>query len=134
LQNWTAHLPPDINFDNLPIPFRAVATDLETGKMIVFNKGSLHKAVRASMAAPGVFAPIEIDGKLLSDGGLVRNLPVDIARDMGADIIIAVNIGTPLMPRDQLQTLFNVSQQMVNILTEQNVNVQKGLPVQRHSD
>lgn len=127
LQNWTAHLPPDINFDNLPIPFRAVATDLETGKMIVFNKGSLHKAVRASMAAPGVFAPIEIDGKLLSDGGLVRNLPVDIARDMGADIIIAVNIGTPLMPRDQLQTLFNVSQQMVNILTEQNVNVQKSL-------
>jgi NTE family protein len=94
----TAHLPPDINFDNLPIPFRAVATDLETGKMIVFNKGSLHKAVRASIAAPGVFAPIEIDGKLLSDGGLVRNLPVDIARDMGADIIIAVNIGTPLMP------------------------------------
>ena len=127
IQNWTAHLPPDISFDQLPIPFRAVATDLETGEMVVFNKGSLHKAIRASMAAPGVFAPTEIDGRLLSDGGLVRNLPVDIARSMGADIIIAVNIGTPLLPRDKLQTLFNVSQQMVNILTEQNVQAQKAL-------
>ncbi len=125
IQNWTAHLTPDIKFDQLPIPFRAVATDLETGEMVVFDKGALHKAIRASMAAPGVFAPTEIDGRLLSDGGLVRNLPVDIAREMGADVIIAVNIGTPLMPRKELQSLFNVSQQMVNILTEQNVNVQK---------
>lgn len=127
LQNWTAHLPPDIDFDHLPIPFRTLATDLETGKMVVFTRGPLHKAIRASMAAPGVFAPVEIDGRLLSDGGLVKNLPVDIARQMGADIVIAVNIGTPLMPRDQLQTLFNVSQQMVNILTEQNVEAQKAL-------
>ena len=127
LQNWTAHLQPDIDFDRLPIPFRTVATDMETGKMVIFSKGPLHKAIRASMAAPGVFAPIEIDGRLLSDGGLVRNLPVDIARKMGADIVIAVNIGTPLLPRDQLLTLFNVSQQMVNILTEQNVEAQKAL-------
>jgi len=127
LQNWTAHLQPDIEFDSLPIPFRTLATDMETGKMVVFTKGHLHKAIRASMAAPGVFAPIEIDGKLLSDGGLVRNLPVDIAKKMGADVVIAVNIGTPLMPRDQLLTLFNVSQQMVNILTEQNVEAQKAL-------
>lgn len=127
LQNWTAHLQPDIDFDRLPIPFRTLATDMETGKMVIFTKGPLHKAIRASMAAPGVFAPIEIDGKLLSDGGLVRNLPVDIARQMGADVVIAVNIGTPLMPRDQLLTLFNVSQQMVNILTEQNVEAQKAL-------
>ncbi len=127
LQNWTAHLPPDIEFDRLPIPFRTLATDLETGKMVVFTQRPLHKAIRASMAATGVFAPIEIDGHLLSDGGLVKNLPVDIARQMGADIVIAVNIGTPLMPREQLQTLFNVSQQMVNILTEQNVEAQKAL-------
>ena len=125
LHNWTAHLQPDINFDQLPIPFRAVATDLENGKMVVFSKGPLHKAIRASMAAPGVFAPVEIEGHLLTDGGLVRNLPVDIARSMGADIIIAVNIGTPLLPRDQLRSLLNVSQQMVNILTEQNVELQK---------
>ena len=127
IQNWTAHLPPDISFDQLPIPFRAVATDLETGQMVVFDRGSLHKAIRASMAAPGVFAPTEIDGRLLSDGGLVRNLPVDIARKMGADVVIAVNIGTPLLARDNLQTLFNVSQQMINILTEQNVQAQKAL-------
>ncbi|MFZ6849717.1 patatin-like phospholipase family protein [Undibacterium sp. RuRC25W] len=125
IQSWTAHLPPEIRFDQLPIPFRTVATDLETGQMVVFDKGSLHKAIRASMAAPGVFAPTEVNGRLLSDGGLVRNLPVDIARSMGADVVIAVNIGTPLMARDQLQTLFNVSQQMINILTEQNVQAQK---------
>ncbi|MFZ6812963.1 patatin-like phospholipase family protein [Undibacterium sp. Rencai35W] len=125
LQNWTIHIQPDIKFDRLPIPFRAVATDLESGKMVVFDQGPLHTAIRASMAAPGVFAPIEVNGRLLTDGGLVRNLPVDIARSMGADIVIAVNIGTPLLPRDKLQSLFNVSQQMVNILTEQNVEAQK---------
>lgn len=127
LQNWTAHLQPDVEFDHLPIPFRTVATDLETGKMVVFTHGPLHMAIRASMAAPGVFAPIEVDGRLLADGGLVRNLPVDIAREMGADIVIAVNIGTPLLPRDQLSTFFNVSQQMLNILTEQNVEAQKAI-------
>lgn len=127
IQNWTSHLAPDLPFDRLPIPFRAVATDLETGQMVVFDKGPLHKAIRASMAAPGVFAPTEIDGRLLADGGLVKNLPVDIAREMGADVIIAVNIGTPLLPRDKLQTLFSVSQQMINILTEQNVEAQKKL-------
>jgi len=125
LHDWTAHVPPTNSFDQLPIPFRAVATDLESGKMVVFDKGPLHTAIRASMAAPGVFAPVEIDGRLLADGGLVRNLPVDIARSMGADVIIAVNIGTPLLPRDDLRSFFNISKQMMNILTEQNVNEQK---------
>jgi NTE family protein len=125
LHSWTSHVPPSISFDQLPIPFRAVATDLETGNMVVFDKGPLHLAIRASMAAPGVFAPVEMNGKLLADGGLVRNLPVDIGRSMGADVIIAVNIGTPLLKRDDLRGLVNVSKQMVNILTEQNVNEQK---------
>jgi NTE family protein len=125
--NWTAHLKTDVAFDDLQIPFRAVATNLESGKMVVFDKGPLHLAIRASMAAPGVFSPVELDGKLLVDGGLVRNLPVDIARKMGADVIIAVNIGTPLLPRSNLSSLINVSQQMVNILTEQNVEQQKAL-------
>jgi len=127
LQNWTSHLPPDISFDSLPIPFRSVATDLQTGDMVVFNKGPMSTAIRSSMAIPGVFTPMEYEGHLLSDGGLVRNLPVDIARDMGADIVIAVNIGTPLLPRESLNNFFNVSQQMINILTEQNVNEQKKL-------
>ena len=124
LHNWTANIPPDISFDQLPIPFRAVATDLETGEMVIFDKGPLHNAIHASMAAPGVFAPVEINGRLLADGGLVRNLPVDVARGMGADIIIASNIGTSLLPRADLKSFFNISQQMLSILTEQNVNTQ----------
>lgn len=127
LQNWTSHLPPNISFDQLPIPFRSVATDLETGDMVVFSKGPLSTAIRASMSAPGVFAPIEYEGRLLTDGGLVRNLPVDIVRQMGADIVIAVNIGTPLLPRNSLNNFVNISEQMINILTEQNVNEQKKL-------
>jgi len=125
LHDLTVHIPSDIAFDRLPIPLRVVATDLESGNMVVFDKGPLHMAIRASMAAPGVFAPVEINGRLLTDGGLVRNLPVDIARSMGADVIIAVNIGTPLLPRGDLKSFFNISKQMMNILTEQNVNEQK---------
>jgi len=125
LHNWTGHLPPTIGFDDLPIPFRAIATDLESGNMVVFDRGPLHVAIRASMAAPGVFSPIEVNGRLLSDGGMVRNLPIDVAHSMGAEVIIAVNIGTPLLPRDKLTTLLNISKQMVNILTDQNVNAQK---------
>lgn len=127
LQNWTQHIPPNINFDQLPIPYRSVATDMETGEMVVFKKGSLHQSIRASMAAPGAFSPIEIDGRLLSDGGLTRNLPIDIARELGATQIIAVNIGTPLMPRGEIDSLLSVYQQMINILTEQNVEAQKKL-------
>lgn len=127
LQNWTQHIPPNMNFDKLPIAYRSVATDMQTGEMVVFKKGSLHQAIRASMAAPGAFSPIEIEGRLLSDGGLTRNLPIDIAQELGATQIIAVNIGTPLMPREKIDSLLSVYQQMINILTEQNVNAQKKL-------
>ncbi|WP_374411695.1 patatin-like phospholipase family protein [Hydrogenophaga sp.] len=108
-------------FDGLPTPFRAVATDMETGEAMVLDHGDLAGALRASMSVPGVFSPLEINGRLLGDGGLVNNLPVDVARRMGADVIIAVNIGTPLAGRDTLGTLLGVTTQMVNILTEQNV-------------
>jgi NTE family protein len=114
-------------FDQLPIPFRAIATDLETGSEVVFDRGPLHKAMRASMSVPGMFAPAEIDGRILGDGGLVKNLPVDVVRAMGADIVIAVNIGTPLLRRDQLSSAFGVASQMINILTEQNVRGQLAL-------
>lgn len=109
------------NFDQLDIPFRAVATDIETGKMVVLRGGGIARAMRASMSVPGIFAPVEIDGRALLDGGLVRNLPIDVARDMGADIIIAVNLGTSLLKRDKIVSVFGVGQQMLNILTEQNV-------------
>ncbi|MCC7326616.1 MAG: patatin-like phospholipase family protein [Burkholderiales bacterium] len=112
------------DFDKLPIPFRAVATNMVTGQEVVFRNGSLYHAMRASMSVPGMFAPMELDGQILGDGGLVNNLPVDVVRAMGADIVIAVNIGTPLMSRDQLQSVVGYASQMINILTEQNVRVQ----------
>lgn len=111
----------DWDFDKLPIPFRAIATDVVSGQMTVLKSGDLATAMRASMSVPGAIAPVQIDGKMLVDGGLTRNLPVDIARAMGADVVIAVNLGTPLMPREQITSAFSVALQMLNILTEQNV-------------
>jgi NTE family protein len=110
------------HFDKLPIPFRAVATSLGDGKMVVFDRGELPTAMRASMAVPALVAPLNIDGRLLVDGGLVRNLPVDVAREMGATVVIAVNLGTPLLKPEQIVGILGVSQQMINILTEENVN------------
>jgi NTE family protein len=107
--------------DRLPLPFRAMATDLETGEPYEMNGPTLFQVMRASMSVPGVFAPIEVGGRLLADGGLVRNLPVDVARRMGAERLIAVNVGTPLMPRSAVKSALDVTQQMFNILTEQNV-------------
>ena len=87
------------DFDELPVPFRAVATNLETGAMRVFERGDLARVMRASMSVPGAFAPVQVDGQLYVDGGLVRNLPVDVARAACADVVIAVNLGTPRQAR-----------------------------------
>jgi NTE family protein len=114
----TRHL---ATFDGLPTPFRAVSTDMETGQPVVMDHGDLAAALRASMSVPGVFAPLELDGRILGDGGLVNNLPVDVARRLGADVVIAVNIGTPLAGRETLGSVLGIATQMVNILTEQNV-------------
>jgi len=108
-------------FDALPIPFRAVATDLVTGKAVVFNEGELANVMRASMSVPGAVAPAEFGGMMLVDGMLTSNLPVQAARDMGADIVIAINVGTPLLKREQLDSVVAVTSQMLGILTEQNV-------------
>jgi NTE family protein len=110
-----------VDFNKLPIPYRAIATDLVTGKPKVFDKGDLALAMRASMSVPGVIAPAEFDGMMLVDGGLVNNLPVDVAREMGADIVIAVNLGTPLMAREDIRNVLGITSQMIGILTEQNV-------------
>ena len=109
------------DFDALPIPFRAVATDMESGQAVVFRDGDLAQVLRASMSVPGVFPPTEVGGRILGDGGLVNNLPIDVARAMGVDVVIAVNIGTPLSGRDSLGTVVGLTAQMINILTEQNV-------------
>ena len=112
---------PGTDFDKLPIPFRAVATDIETGDMVVLDHGSLSDAIRASLSIPGLYPPVRIDGHLLVDGGLSRNLPVDVARKMGADVVIAVNIGTPLAKGDQLTDVISVSLQVVKLYNIQNV-------------
>lgn len=114
-------LRPDQDFDKLPIPFRAVTTDVETGNMVVLDHGDLAEAMRASMAVPGLYPPVPIDNHLLIDGGIARNLPVDVARKMGADIIIAVNIGTPLTKGTELNDVFSVSLQVLKIFGNQNV-------------
>jgi NTE family protein len=109
------------SFDRFPIPFRAVATNLENGQMKVFDSGSLAEAMRASMSVPGLFAPLETEQGIYVDGGLVRNLPVDVTRKMGVDVVIAVNLGTSYLQRDKLGTVLGVTGQMITILTEQNV-------------
>lgn len=109
------------DFDALPTPFRAVATDMENGRPVVFSQGDLALALRSSMSVPGVFAPTEVDGRILGDGGLVNNVPVDVARAMGAQVLIVVNIGTPLAGRETLASVGGLTAQMINILTEQNV-------------
>ncbi|MBK7615097.1 MAG: patatin-like phospholipase family protein [Burkholderiales bacterium] len=108
-------------FDDLPIPFRAIATDMESGDMVVIDHGDLAMALRSSMSVPGVFPSTERDGRVLGDGGLVNNVPIDVARAMGADVVIVVNIGTPLAPRETLNSAIGLTAQMINILTEQNV-------------
>lgn len=121
LKSELLHVADVQDFDNLPIPFRAIATNIETGEMVVLGQGDLATALRASMAVPGVFAPVEIDDQLLVDGGLVRNLGVDVARNMGADVVIAVNVGSPLLNRQSLHNVVGLSLQVINVLTRQNV-------------
>jgi NTE family protein len=108
------------DFDALPTRFRAVATDLETGDPVVIHAGDLSGAMRASLSAPGVFAPVERDGRLLVDGGLAENLPIDVARAMGVDILIVVDVSTPLVTRDKLTSAPAISNQMLAILIRRN--------------
>lgn len=103
------------NFDDLPIPFRAVGTDMVKGESVTLKGGSLSRVLRATMSIPGIFAPVEIDGKILSDGGLVNNIPTDVVKAMGADILIVVNIETQLASRESLDSLLGVLSQTINI-------------------
>ncbi len=104
------------DFDRLPTRFRAVATDLETGEAVILRDGDLTTAMRASMSAPGVFAPVEYRGQLLVDGGLSENLPVEVARSMGVDILIVVDAGFRLQPRKELVSLPSITNQVLTIL------------------
>ncbi|OLF54819.1 patatin-like phospholipase family protein [Pseudomonas chlororaphis] len=120
LESMLAHASDTRDFDKLPIPFRAVATDIASGEKVVFRKGHLPRVIRASMSIPAVFAPVELDGRLLVDGGMTDNIPLDVARDMGVDIAIVVDIGTPLRSRKQLATVVDVLNQSITLMTRRN--------------
>lgn len=104
------------DFDRLPIPFRAIATDLETGQLVVMSSGDLVTALRASMSAPGVLSPAPRDGRLLIDGGITENLPIDTARQMGVDRLIVVDVSFPLYSREELASPIEVTNQAFAIL------------------
>ncbi|KFB76436.1 MULTISPECIES: patatin-like phospholipase family protein [Candidatus Accumulibacter] len=106
----------------LPLPLSIIATDIVRGEQVVFREGSLTTAMRASMSVPGLMSPVEARGYKLVDGGLVNNVPIDEVRSRcQADIVIAVNVGSPLLKANDISGLLSVATQMVNILTEQNV-------------
>ncbi len=112
------------NFDDLSMPFRAIAADIETGETVVMQKGDLVRALRASMSIPGVFAPVEINSRILVDGGIANNVPVDVARQMGADIVIVVDIGTGLRSREKLTSPVAISAQVMTIMIQRNSKAQ----------
>ena len=104
------------DFDRLPIPYRAVAADLETGKEVVLSAGSLPKAIRASMAVPAAFDPVEIEGRLLVDGGIANNVPVSVVRAMGAEVLIVVDVGSGLFTRKDITSALSITGQLANYL------------------
>lgn len=109
---WPVHHVSD--FKELPIPFTCIATDLATGKPVTLDHGYLPQALRASIAIPTIFTPVELDGRLLVDGGLARNLPAEDVRRLGADIVIGVDVGAPLLPAEKLTTFFSIIDQAMS--------------------
>jgi len=107
-------------FDDLPIPFRCVATDMQSGDVVVLSDGPLAQAVRASMAIPGVFTPVEIKGRLLADGGMVQNIPVETVHSMDADVVIAVELRLPPGDIGQLGSLTGVLSRAIGVMIVQN--------------
>ncbi|MBT8100698.1 MAG: patatin-like phospholipase family protein [Gammaproteobacteria bacterium] len=116
LRELTSRVSHITNFDELPIPYRAVASDIERGEAYVMGSGDLARAIRASMSVPGLFAPATVDGRLLVDGGLVSNLPVDVARGMGVDVVIAVDVEFPFYAAEELDSAVTISEQMLTLL------------------
>ena len=125
LQALTAHVASVRDFDQLPIRFRALATDIVNGEAVILKEGELALALRASMGVPAVFSPIEIDGRLLVDGGVTNNLPIDVAKGMGADVVIAVDITSPMLPRDEVSNLLAITDQLTRLLVVNNTSAQR---------
>jgi NTE family protein len=112
------------DFDDLPIPFRAIATDMVAGQVVVLDKGDLSEAMRASMALPGVFAPVTMEGKVLSDGGMMRNLPVDIGRELCGDVVIAVWMSSPPADADSLTSALSLVGRSIDVMIGANERLQ----------
>jgi NTE family protein len=112
------------DFSKLPIPFRAVATDIETGAAVVLDHGNLARSMRASMAIPGVMRPVEIDGRLLVDGASANNLPIDVVRKLCGDVLIVVDISTPPLERKDINSAVSVFGQLMNLQGKESVDRQ----------
>jgi NTE family protein len=110
----------ETSFAHFPLPYAAVATDIQTGEMVVLREGDLSVAMRASMAVPGVFAPVDTTEHLMVDGGMVRNLPVDVARELCADVVIASSLVTPTPKREDLNSAIAVASQSLDVLIKSN--------------
>lgn len=127
LRHATSNLPAQKSFDDLPIPYRAVATDMETVTPFVLEGGSLAKAMQASMSIPGALKPVEWEGHILADGGTVNNMPVDVAKGMGADVVIAVDIGARLRTRESLKSGLAMIDQLTTYMTQVGTDKQRAL-------
>jgi NTE family protein len=115
------------DFDHLGMPFRAVATDIATGSPVVLGSGDLARALRASMSLPAVLAPIDIDGRMLVDGGLAMNLPIEVVQAMGADIVVAVDVTSSLLARESMRSVLDVTSQITTLITQPSMQQQKKL-------
>jgi NTE family protein len=124
LRSYVARARMQPSFNRLPIPYRAVATDMITGQMVVLDHGDLATAMRASMAIPGAFAPVVTDQYILTDGGQVRNIPVDVARDLCADVVIVVDLVEPEMTREKLQTATQLLSRSTDVMIRANEALQ----------
>jgi NTE family protein len=111
------------DFDELPIPYRAVATNVGNGEAVILGTGRLFEAMRASMSVPGVFAPFEVEGRMLVDGGLIVNLPLDEAREMGADVLIVSEISSPYSEPEELASILEISEQLATMVTRVNTDL-----------
>lgn len=127
LQHSTNSIRSFDSFDDLAIPYRAVASDIATANMVVLDSGNLTQAMKASAAVPGIVAAVEINGQILVDGGITNNMPIDVVKKMGADIVITVDIGSPLADQSELTSTVSVLNQLSTILTNNTSLKQKKL-------
>lgn len=132
LRVYVANARLETDFNRLPIPYRAIATDMVSGQMIVLRDGDLATAMRASMAIPGAFAPVLMNGMVLSDGGLVRNIPIDVARELCGDVVIVVNLVEPAADPDKLHGATQLLSRTMDVMIIANEELQ--LQTLRDSD